>query len=81
MSLWVKDPTAVVLVAAEVQFHPWPVQWVPDPALLQLWCRLQLWLAFHPWPRSFHVSWLWPHSQPSLTSGLPGGPLWIKRLM
>ena len=25
-------------------------QWVKDPALLQLWRSLQLWLGFHPWP-------------------------------
>ena len=23
---------------------PGPVQWLKDPAMLQLWCRLQLWL-------------------------------------
>ena len=26
------------------------VQWVKDPALLQLWRRSQLWLGFNPWP-------------------------------
>ena len=25
-------------------------QWVKDPVLLQLWCRLQLRLGFYPWP-------------------------------
>ena len=27
---------------------PGPVQWVKDPVLLQLWCRLQLQLGFDP---------------------------------
>ena len=35
------------------------VQWVKDPELLQLWYRSQLWLGFHPWPRNFHMSWVW----------------------
>ena len=35
---------------------PGPVQWLKDPVLLQLWCRLQLWLGFDPWPRVFHIS-------------------------
>ena len=30
-------------------------QWVKDLALMQLWCRLQLWLRFNPWP--------WPRVQ------------------
>ena len=28
---------------------PTVIQWVKDPALLQLWLR------FDPWPRNFHV--------------------------
>ena len=36
------------------------VQWVKNPTLLQLWCRLQLWLGFNPWPGNFHVLWVWP---------------------
>ena len=31
------------------------VQWVKDPSLPQLWCRLLLWLRINPWPRNFHV--------------------------
>ena len=27
------------------------VQWVKDPALLELWCRSQLQLRFDPWPK------------------------------
>ena len=45
MVQWVKNPTAVAQVAAEVQ--------VQSLALLQLWCRLQLWLGFDPRPRNF----------------------------
>ena len=37
------------------QFKPQPVQCVKDPALLQLWCRSQLQLRFHPCPRNFHT--------------------------
>ena len=48
---WAKNLTAAARVAAQL--------WVPsldqcsglkDPALLQLWCRLQLQLGFSPWP-------------------------------
>ena len=28
---------------------------IKDPDLLQLWCRLQLWLIFNPWPGYFHM--------------------------
>ena len=38
---------------------PRPVQWVKDPVLLQLWCRLQLRLRFDPWSRNFHMLWVW----------------------
>ena len=31
------------------------VQWVKDLALLHLWCRVQLWLRFDPWPGNFHM--------------------------
>ena len=27
-------------------------QWVKDPALPQLWYRLQMWLGSDPWPRN-----------------------------
>ena len=29
---------------------PGLLQWIKNPALLQLWCRSQLWLRFDPWP-------------------------------
>ena len=35
-------------------------QWVKNLALLQLWCKSQLWLKFNPWPRNFHMLWMWP---------------------
>ena len=34
---------------------PGSVEWVKDPALLQLWHRLQLQLRFDPWPKNFHM--------------------------
>ena len=33
---------------------------VKDLVLLQLWCGLQLWLRFDPWPRNFHLPGMWP---------------------
>ena len=30
-------------------------QQVKDPVLPQLWCRLQLWHRFNPWPGNFHM--------------------------
>ena len=30
-----------------------------DLALLQLWCRSQLWLRFSPWPGNFHMPQMW----------------------
>jgi len=32
--------------------------WVKDQALLQLWCRSQLWLGFDSWPRNLHTPWV-----------------------
>ena len=34
-------------------------QWVKDPALLQLWCRLQLQLQLDTWPKDFHMPQVW----------------------
>ena len=36
--------------ALERRLDPRPAQWVKDPALLQLWLTLQLWLGSDPWP-------------------------------
>ena len=33
-----------------------PAQWVKDPALQQLWHRLQS----DPWPGNFHMLQVWP---------------------
>lgn len=32
------------------EFNPWPVQWIRGQALLQVQCRLQLWLGLSPRP-------------------------------
>ena len=37
---------------------PTVVQWVKDPALLQLWHRWQLWLGFDPWLGNIHILWV-----------------------
>ena len=51
---WVKDLalTAIAWITAEVQvWSPTQqTQWVKDPPLPQLWCRLQLQIGFNPWP-------------------------------
>ena len=39
------------------------VQWVKDPALPQLWYRLQLWHRFSPWLWNFHMPWMWPKKE------------------
>ena len=36
------------------------VQWVKDPALLQLWRGSQLPPGFNSWPRNFHTLGAWP---------------------
>jgi len=45
----------VVLKIKERTGVPTAAHWVKDPALLQLWLRLQLWLTFDPWSRNFPV--------------------------
>ena len=39
------------------------VQLVKALTLLQLWCRLQLWLDLIPGPRNFHMLWVWPKNK------------------
>ena len=39
---------------------PCRLLWVKDLALQQLWRRLRLWHGFDPWPRNFHLRWVWP---------------------
>ena len=61
MAQWVKNPTAVSKVAAEVWvLSPTWHSGLKDPALLWLQCRLQLWLGLSPWPGNFHM----PQVQP-----------------
>lgn len=36
---------------------PGSVQWVKDPALLQLLHRSRLQLGFEPWARNFYMLW------------------------
>ena len=36
-------------------------QGVKDLALLQLWCRLQLWHRFDPWLGNFYMPRVWPN--------------------
>ena len=37
--------------------------WVKVSTLLQLWHRSQRWCGFSPWPRSFHMLWVWPEKK------------------
>ena len=56
LAQWVKDPTAVAWVTAEVwvQSSVWRCG-VKDPALPHLWRRSQLWLRYNPWSWNLHV--------------------------
>ena len=39
------------------------VQWVKDPALIQLWHRLKLWLGFDSWSRNIHMPQVRPNKK------------------
>ena len=52
MAQWVNDLACLHGGTGSI---PSPAQRVKDPALLQMWHRLQLWLQFDPWPGNFHV--------------------------
>ena len=54
MAQWVSDLACLCGIAGSI---PDPVQWIKDPALLQMWCRWQMCLKFDPWPGNFHVPW------------------------
>jgi len=49
------------LISVEVWVRSWSwlAQWVKDPALLQLWRKLQLWLRFDPRLENFHMPQGW----------------------
>ena len=55
MAQWVKNPTAVAWIAAEVQIQP-PAQHsgLKDKVLLHLW------IGVNPWPGNFHMLWVQP---------------------
>ena len=57
MAQGVNDPDYLCEGAGSL---PGLVQWVKDPAWLQLWCRSQLWLRFSPSPGNFHMPLGWP---------------------
>ena len=44
---WVNDLACLSRGAGSI---PGPVQWMKDPALLQLWHKVQLQLGFNHWP-------------------------------
>ena len=52
MAQWIKNLTAVAWVVAGAGRTG-----LKDPALLQLWHRLQL--RFSPWPGNSHMPWMW----------------------
>ena len=54
MAQWAQNPPAVALVPVKawVRFPAWS-NWLKDPALLQLQ------LGLDPWPRNFHMQWVW----------------------
>ena len=53
MAQWVNGPACLCKGTGSM---PDPGQWVKDPGLLQLWCRLQLQLGFDPWAGKVHMS-------------------------
>ena len=56
MVQWVKNPTAVAQVTAEVRvWSSVRCSGLKDPALPQRGHRSQLWLGFSPWPGNFHM--------------------------
>ena len=61
MAQWVKNLIAAAQVAVEGQVrYLAPCSGLKDLVLLQLWCRLQLWLGFGPWPGNFCMQWVRP---------------------
>ena len=60
MGQWVENLTSVAQVAVETWVLP-PARHsgLKDPVLPQLLRRSQLWLGFSPWPRNFHMPWVW----------------------
>ena len=52
LAYWVNDLACLCRYLSSI---PSLEQWVKDAALLQLWCRSQLWLGFSPRPRNFHM--------------------------
>ena len=76
MAQWVKNPTAAVQVAVEVQVQS--PNWhdgLEDPVLLSLQCKSQLQLRFNPRPRNFHMPWV----QPPKKSKNRGVPIVVQR--
>ena len=55
-----RQPTAAAWVTVEVRVQsPAWRSGLKDPVLPQLWCRLQMWPGFNPWPRNLHVLQVW----------------------
>ena len=61
--LWSNGLTIWHCLCNSVASIPGPVQWVEDQGLLQLRCKLKLRLGFDPWPRNFHMPWVWPKNK------------------
>ena len=51
MAQWVND---LACLCGTMSSTFGPAQEAKDPAMLQLWCRLQLQLDLIPWPGNFH---------------------------
>ena len=57
VSQWVND---LACLCGGTCLIPSLVRCIKDPALLQLWCRSQLWPGFDPRSGTFHMPWLQP---------------------
>ena len=63
MVQWVKDLVLSLWwleLLLRQEFDPQPDTVSQGLALLHLWYGSQMWLGFNPWPRNFHMPWVWP---------------------
>ena len=75
MAKWVNNLACLCEGSGSI---PRQAQWIKDLVLVQLWCRLQLWLGFDPWPGNVHMPWVWPKKKKKIS--IQELLLWLSRL-
>lgn len=50
-------------------------QWIKDPVVLLQQLGSLLWHRFHPWPKNFHMPWVWQNKKKEKTSLVPVTPI------